>query len=162
MTSQISQCYCGNNIAFAACCQPLVLGKQLATSPEALMRSRFCAYVVQNYAYILATYGPQQSNNLSLNTIAEGANNTRWLRLDVFKSTQKSSAGTVEFSAYYQVDQQFYVMHETSEFIKQNGQWYYTRGSMHKDSGPYTQQRNAQCLCGSGNKYKKCCANLAK
>lgn len=152
-------CYCGNALAFEQCCKPLLLGECLAASPELLMRSRFSAYVTANYAYILATYATEQRANLSIEELKTSAENTQWLRLVVHSSEHKGLHGIVEFSAFYQANQQCYVMHETSSFILEQGQWRYTTGIMHKDSGPYIQQRNDLCLCNSGKKYKKCCGN---
>lgn len=151
------QCYCNKPLAFESCCEPLILGKQMANSPEELMRSRFSAYVIQNYDYILATYAPVQRIKLSLNELIDSAASTKWLRLFVHNSEQKNTSGKVEFSAYYQLDGQVYLMHETSDFIFENKQWYYTTGLIHKDSGAYVQQRNDLCLCASGKKFKKCC-----
>jgi len=156
--SSSMQCYCGKPLAFESCCEALISGRQGAESPEALMRSRFSAYVIQNYDYILATYALAQRIELSLNELRQSSATTKWLRLVVQKTVQNNTSGKVEFSAYYQLDGQVYLMHETSDFIFDNKQWYYTTGLIHKDSGHYTQQRNDMCLCGSGKKFKKCCA----
>jgi SEC-C motif domain protein len=158
MHSLNGQCYCGSDLRFENCCEPCLSGEQCAISPEALMRSRFCAYLLNNYDYILATYAAEQRNQLSLSELSENSKNTKWLRLIVHHTGQSNTTGKVEFSAYYQADNQLYVMHETSDFIKLNEKWYYTTGLMHKDSGPYMQQRNDLCLCGSGKKFKKCCS----
>tara|TARA_R110000868_G_scaffold3704_1_gene23022 strand:- start:1476 stop:1958 length:483 start_codon:yes stop_codon:yes gene_type:complete len=159
MQSNQQYCPCGKPLLFAQCCQPLLKGERVAASPELLMRSRFSAYVNSDYAYILATYAQQQRQNLNIDELQQSSANTQWLRLVVHSSTHNELSGEVEFSAFYKADKQFYLMHETSDFIYENGRWYYTTGTMHKDSGPYVQQRNEQCLCNSGKKYKKCCAN---
>lgn len=168
MQLKLNTCHCGSSLIFENCCQPLLLGLKTACSAETLMRSRFSAYVLNNYDYILATYGSKQRASLSLVELQESAENTQWLKLIVHSTNQtklnavadnKTQSAKVEFSAYYQVAEQYYLMHETSDFIFDNGQWYYTTGTIHKDSGPYAQQRNDLCLCNSGKKYKKCCAN---
>lgn len=54
-------CPCGSGAPFAACCGPLISGASPAPTPEALMRSRFSAYVKgtpEAVAYILATTHP--------------------------------------------------------------------------------------------------------
>ncbi|MDP5039640.1 MAG: YchJ family protein [Paraglaciecola sp.] len=160
MQSFVSPCYCGNEQDFGSCCELLLSGKQVAKSAEALMRSRFCAYRLQNYEYVLATYAQAQQKHLNIHDIAQGAADTAWLRLVVVKTQQKQTTAKVEFRAYYQVETQYYLMHETSDFIQQDQKWYYTSGIMHQDSGPYMQQRNDVCLCGSGKKFKKCCSGL--
>ena len=157
--SQSNLCYCGSQLSLADCCQPLLNGEKTASSAEALMRSRFSAYASGNFPYILATYGPEQRIAHSLEELAKDSQHTRWLKLDVHQSSQNGCNGQVEFSAYYQFDGQFYRMHESSQFVYQDGQWYYTTGKVHKDSGAYQLQRNDHCLCGSGKKFKKCCGS---
>jgi SEC-C motif-containing protein len=48
-------------------------------------------------------------------------------------------------------------MHEISDFVFEAGTWLYADGIIKNDSGELSQDRNSQCLCGSGKKYKKCC-----
>jgi SEC-C motif-containing protein len=139
------------------------------------MRSRYSAYVIKNYAYVLASYAPLQRQNLSLQALSESAQNTKWLRLEVLHSTENeeraksadskdssenaesTKSGTVEFIATYAVDADFFSMHELSRFIKQDGHWYYTTGMMQEGSGQIVANRNDPCPCGSNKKYKKCC-----
>ena len=53
-----SPCPCGSGQTFAACCEPFLLGRATAPTAEALMRSRFTAHVVGNFAYLHRTYLP--------------------------------------------------------------------------------------------------------
>lgn len=158
MISAITICPCGSALDFEQCCYPLLQGKQHAANAEALMRSRYTAYVTQHFDYILATYGPEQRKNLSINELKQSATGSTWLKLEVQNFVHAGLHAKVEFSAYYMAERQFYVLHETSDFICENDRWYYTTGVIHSDSGPYAQQRNDLCLCQSGKKYKKCCA----
>ncbi|GAC28333.1 SEC-C motif domain protein [Glaciecola pallidula DSM 14239 = ACAM 615] len=121
------------------------------------MRSRFSAYALKNYAYVLATYAPDQRQNLSLSTLRESANNTKWLKLDVLGSSQRDATGFVEFIATYALEADYFYMHELSSFIKQDEHWYYTTGVEQDKSGKFTPNRNDECPCGSAKKYKKCC-----
>ena len=63
----------------------------------------------------------------------------------------------VEFKAFYQVNGRYYLMHELSDFVRDDDKWFYTTGVMQKDSGEFSLGRNSQCLCASGRKFKKCC-----
>jgi SEC-C motif-containing protein len=63
----------------------------------------------------------------------------------------------VELKAYYQIDNQYYVMHELSDFELVDNQWFYTSGTMLDGTGEVKPQRNTPCPCGSGKKFKKCC-----
>lgn len=121
------------------------------------MRSRYSAYVVKNYDYILVTYDPIQQQNLNLQTLRESSQNTTWLQLEVLNTTENEDVGTVEFIATYSFDGHFFAMHELSSFIKQAGNWYYTTGLTKEKTGQITPTRNDVCPCGSGKKYKKCC-----
>jgi SEC-C motif-containing protein len=48
-------CTCGNTLTFEVCCKPIIDGKVAAKNAEILMRSRFSAYSLKNYQYILQT-----------------------------------------------------------------------------------------------------------
>lgn len=122
------------------------------------MRSRYTAYVIKNYQYILQSYAFSQRNKLTLNELADSAQDTQWLSLQVLNHHSQANTAQVEFKAFYQLDSHYYVMHELSEFVFESGKWLYARGEMQKGSGKFSPERNSQCLCGSGKKFKKCCA----
>ncbi|MFQ3249900.1 MAG: SEC-C motif-containing protein [Glaciecola sp.] len=154
-------CYCCSELDFADCCQPIIANMS-ASNPEQLMRSRFSAYVLKNYEYILASYAPTQAKALSVNSLKESAADTVWLQLKVLNSAVSDEEGTgqqgtVEFIATYSVDGEFFKMHELSNFIKQDERWFYTTGEMKEQTGQFLPNRNEPCPCGSGKKYKKCC-----
>src|SRR5690606_37462745 len=50
-------CPCGSGANYGDCCQPLHIGAA-ARSPEALMRSRYTAFVSRDSAYLLDTWHP--------------------------------------------------------------------------------------------------------
>jgi SEC-C motif-containing protein len=121
------------------------------------MRSRFTAYVIKNYQYILQSYAASQRTKLTLNEFADSAQDTQWLSLQVLNHHSQANTAQVEFKAFYQVGSSYYLMHELSDFVLEAGKWFYTTGVMQKHSGEFTPERNSQCLCGSGIKFKKCC-----
>lgn len=153
----INNCFCGNPVLFEQCCQPILAGQKEAKNAEQLMRSRFTAYVAGNFEYILKTYAAKQRTKLSVSELAKSAEGSKWLKLDVLAHRPNTTAAQVEFKAFYKVDSQFFVMHELSDFILEQGKWRYTTGAMQSGSAEFTPQRNSQCLCGSGKKFKKCC-----
>ena len=157
MSQEGKKCLCGRDLAFEQCCQPLIQGTKLAENAETLMRSRFTAYVIEDYLYILQTYASKQRANLSVSQLADSALGTQWLALQVLAHYPKQNTAQVEFKAFYQVDGHYYVMHELSDFVLEDGKWCYTIGVIHNDSGKFSPERNSQCLCGSGKKFKKCC-----
>lgn len=157
MVPTIKNCFCGNDFTFEQCCQPIISGKVDAKNAEVLMRSRFTAYVIKNHQYILQTYTSAQRTKLSVNELANSTQDTQWLSLQVIAHHSHEKKAQVEFKAFYQIDHCYYVMHELSGFIFEGGKWLYNNGIMQKGSGDFTPERNSQCLCNSGQKFKKCC-----
>jgi len=93
------------------------------------------------------------------------AEESEWLGLEIL-STEAGGAddshGKVEFIARYRNDHGDHEHRERSEFSKRDGAWYLTCGHV---VGPEPIRltspkigRNDPCPCGSGKKYKKCCA----
>ena len=155
-------CFCCSNKPYSECCEPKHTGATIAESAQALMRSRYSAYCLSNWAYILKTYSKKQRASLSEQALEVSASGTKWLALSVFPPSakaQQSSVTTeqVEFKAYYAVNHKPYLMHETSDFVMEDNEWRYTTGIMHSDSGLLKTGRNDPCFCGSGKKFKQCC-----
>jgi len=113
-------------------------------TPEDLMKSRYEAYVRMDGEYLAKTTTQDISSDMSAYTEIE------WLRLDVIEAV----GDEVEFKAYYRQNEKIYLLHERSTFIKKDGVWLYDSGELFSTKI----QRNEQCPCGSGRKYKKCCA----
>lgn len=151
-------CYCGSNRIFSNCCEPVIHGTLDASSAEKLMRSRYSAYAICDYSYILRTYAKSYREQLTHKDLEQSAQHTRWLRLDVVSSLQGDSQATVEFKAYYSIKHQFYLMHELSEFVLEDNRWRYTHGTVMPETTQIKLGRNDLCLCGSNRKFKKCCA----
>ena len=121
------------------------------------MRSRYSAYVIKNYHYILNTYATAQRTRLTVSELTHSAQDTQWLSLHVIAHHPQLKTAQVEFKAFYQLNHDYYVMHEVSDFVYEAGKWLYTKGEIQKGSGEFFPERNSQCLCGSGKKFKKCC-----
>ena len=167
----MTTCPCCSRKEYQRCCEPLLLGKQLAQTPEQLMRSRYTAFTQRNIDYIFATMtGPALASTSREETQAF-VDHVIWTGLEVVNTSQISpldQKGFVEFSAYYIEDNQAQVLSERSKFIKKseldgkNEQWFYI-GGKHKLISPEQAAkisnpgRNEPCFCGSGIKYKKCC-----
>ena len=95
-----------------------------APTPEALMRSRYSAYVLGLIDYLLATWHPSTSpGELELSPV-------KWLGLEVRQAEAAGDAGVVEFVARCRDAGRAQRMHETSRFIREQGRWYYIDGQM--------------------------------
>ena len=123
----MSACYCGSGKSYEACCGRLHSGAEIAASAEALMRSRYSAYVLKLEDYLLATWHPDtRPAELDLD-----ADDTKWLGLDVKKHVrQDDTHATVEFVARYRIAGKGHRLHELSRFAKQDGRWYYRDGDL--------------------------------
>lgn len=170
MTRVMSVCPCKSGLKLHECCMPFIenihlsMNSEIALSaptPESLMRSRYTAYVLQHYDYIVATYVSSKAKTLSAKAMQKESENTHWLNLQVVSSSQSLQSGEVEFIVYYKEKYKesglFYCMHELSTFIIEDGHWKYETGKMLSKTGKIKPERNKPCLCGSGKKFKRCC-----
>lgn len=121
-----TDCPCGSGLRYANCCQPLHHG-QAANSAEALMRSRYSAYVLHLKPYLLATWHPDTRPD----TLDLSQDNTKWLGLQVLRAaTTSPTTAIVEFIARYKVGgMRAERMHEISEFVYTDA-WYYVTGQI--------------------------------
>ncbi len=154
----VAPCPCGSGGAFGECCSPYLAGTAEAPTAERLMRSRYTAYVLGNAEYLSRTWHPAtRPADLGLD------DGTTWQGLTVISTSGGGEAderGIVEFTARCRVKETPGNLHEVSEFVRQQGRWFYLDGEAPKrmpvKSGSKI-GRNEPCPCGSGKKYKRCC-----
>lgn len=125
-------CPCGRPAAYADCCGTLhtafAQGHGLtATTPEALMRSRYSAFVLDLRDYLLATWHPS-TRPPSVEPPEPGL---KWLGLEVKRAAQQDDDhGTVAFVARSKLGGRAWRLQETSRFVRENGAWYYLDGDL--------------------------------
>lgn len=120
-------CYCGSQKHFTVCCEPYIIGTQKAPTAEALMRSRYSAYVVQAVNYLLVTTHISKREHHSKVAMLQWAKNNLWHRLEIMEVTKS----TVEFKAYYSEKDNVNCVemhHEKSSFALHEGTWFYVDG----------------------------------
>ena len=123
--SAADPCPCGRAARYADCCG-LYHDGLAAPDAEALMRSRYSAYVRRDAGYLLRTWHPStRPETFSLEEPA-GARTT-WLGLDVQRSADTGpDRAEVVFRARYRVGGGSAVrMQEHSRFLREDGRWYY-------------------------------------
>ena len=156
-------CPCGSTLLFNACCQLFITQKKFPNTAEQLMRSRFSAYAIKNGQYIFETYGATQRLKQSVSDIQSWADECSWLALVV----HESSESTVEFTAFYVVDNTLCELREKSNFALEQGQWRYIDGDITAHNEIAKIKRNEICPCNKyptawsakrGKKFKHCCA----
>ena len=124
-------CPCGASPALpcADCCArhhagPLHL---LAPTAEALMRSRYSAYVLGHGDYLLATWHASTRPP----TIEPDSPGLKWLGLEVRQHTvQGADHASVEFVARSKLGGRAQRLHEISRFVREDGRWYYVDGDL--------------------------------
>jgi SEC-C motif-containing protein len=133
-----------------------------APTAEALMRSRYTAYVVGNIDHVVRTQdaGKEEVDRAAIEKFSK---ESEWQGLTIVATEQggpEDETGVVEFIARYKgggVDQRH---HERSTFRKlPDGGWIFVDGQPVKPPPArkqVTAGRNDPCPCGSGKKYKRC------
>jgi len=121
------RCPCGTGLSYGECCGKYHTGTNAPTA-EALMRSRFSAFVTGDEEYLLRTWDPvtrPEALDLADSPI-------RFYRLDILDTQGgglMDSSGVVEFEAFYKgsaVGSQ----RERSSFRRFDGTWVYSTGEL--------------------------------
>jgi SEC-C motif-containing protein len=160
----MQSCHCGSGQTYSTCCAPYVTGAELAPTAEALMRSRYSAYVEHAVDYLGETLHPAHRADWDREATRRWSEDAEWLGLEIVSSEAGQSGdreGWVEFVAIFNEGGSQKRHHERSRFQFEGGRWYYVDGDTPKPKTLRHENprvgRNDPCPCGSGKKYKKCC-----
>ena len=115
-------------VAFAGCC-----GRHLAdfeqapaADAETLMRSRYCAFLLEDADYLLATWHASQRP-----ASVDFEPGMKWLGLEVKDRRLIDDAhAEVEFVARSRLAGRAHRLHERSRFVREDGRWYYVDGEV--------------------------------
>jgi SEC-C motif domain protein len=150
-------CPCGSDVAYPDCCGALHQGNPAPTA-EALMRSRYSAYVLNLIDYLVSTTLPAQQADLDRGAMDSWSRNSRWLGLKVESTTAGGASddrGEVSFRASWaDPDGSQHAHSECSSFRRVAKRWYFV-----DPNHPVKAGRNQPCPCGSGRKFKHCCSD---
>ncbi|WP_201592284.1 YchJ family protein [Psychrobacter fozii] len=187
MQSHLDTCPCQINpvsesvssaLLYKDCCQPYhdsLCHKEIdqsdgiyADSAERLMRTRYSAFVLVKPEYIVKTTLPAQQALLDVQAIESWAKETNWAGLEIVKHTPKLGKrhAQVEFKAYFKnhnettssLEEKIQAHHELSAFVKvtnkanHDARWYFLDPTV-----AMTVSQKQPCICGSGEKFKRCC-----
>ncbi len=143
-----------------------VVGARAETA-ERLMRTRYSAFVLVKPDYIVKTTLPAQQSLLDIHAIESWAKETNWAGLEIVAHTPKLGKrhAQVEFKAYFNTKdnagdlaEKVQAHHELSAFVKVTGKanndarWYFLDPTV-----AMTVTQKQPCICGSGEKFKRCC-----
>lgn len=159
------QCPCGLGDQYETCCQKYINGSEKPETAELMMRSRYSAYVKEEIDYIEKTTHPESLKQFDKESTAKWAKESKWEGLEIVsveKGQVGDDIGNVEFKAKYVENKVTHTHHEMSVFKKHNDSWYFHTGDKAPQKPVVNEStkigRNDPCPCGSGKKYKKCCA----
>jgi len=121
----MAACPCGTGRDYADCCGLLHAGAP-ARDAEALMRSRYSAYVREDADYLLRSWHPS-TRPAELGFDGPKAQRPTWLKLDVLRHLATGDdTAEVEFVARYRIGGGSVVrMREHSRFVREGGDWFY-------------------------------------
>ena len=97
-----------------------------APDAEALMRSRYSAYVLALEPYLLTTWhASTRPARLDLAAEEKG----QWLGLEIKRHQRTGDdRASVEFVARHKTGGRAHRLHEVSRFVREDGRWYYVDG----------------------------------
>jgi SEC-C motif domain protein len=153
---------------YAQCCAPILEAGKPAPTAEALMRARYSAYALGKIDFLFESLAPEARGDFDRKSVQHWATQSQWLGLEIL-STEGGKAGDaegyVEFVAHFALDGKEQAHRERSKFrADEAGGWYFLEEANRKPTPVVKGDqpgRNDPCPCGSGKKYKKCCALAA-
>jgi SEC-C motif-containing protein len=122
-------CPCGSGASYESCCGRWHDGdgRLLTPTAEALMRSRYSAYVLQLSDYLLDTWHPSTRPAAPM-AFEPGL---QWLGLEVRRHTMTAAdRAEVEFVARNRLNGRATRLHECSRFVREAGRWMYVDGDL--------------------------------
>lgn len=156
-------CHCCSGKDFQSCCEPYLSNVKNPPSAQELMRSRYSAYVVANIDYLEQTQVLTEEK-FDKKAALKWSKESKWKGLDILSTKQGlegDTEGVVEFVAHYDDHDGSHSHHEVSHFVFKD-KWLFD-SSITPEKNPIKREgvkvgRNDPCPCGSGKKFKKCCA----
>ena len=119
-----TNCLCDTGKPYDNCCGRWHAGRPAPTA-VALMRSRYTAFALENADYLLATWHP--STRPAPFDLHDDP--SQWLGLKICAHTQQDEThASVEFIARYRLDGRGQRLHEHSQFVREEGRWFYVSG----------------------------------
>jgi SEC-C motif-containing protein len=148
-------CPCGSGASDEACCARYHEG-ELAPTAQALMRSRYTAYVRGEIDYLISTHDASTRDNVDRAATEAWSRDTEWQGIEILEARETGDTGIVEFIARGSTKGRAFAQRERSRFVKRDGAWFYVDGKIDQANAPAKPGRNEPCPCGSGTKYKRC------
>lgn len=128
-------CPCASGLDYQACCAVWHLGGSAPTA-EALMRSRYCAFIRKDVPYLIRTSHPLLRAKVDVRQLRQSLS-LEWCGLVVVAVAgggPDDLAGEVHFRARFRHAGKEQVHEERSRFVRVDGEWVYRddRGTLNR------------------------------
>lgn len=124
------RCPCGLH-TFDLCCGPYLRGERRPETAEALMRSRYAAYLEGAVDYLLDTTAAAARGAIDRAQLAGYCRTLRGFSLQILETVAGGPAddtGVVTFEARLRSGERRFVQRERSRFAREHGRWVYVDG----------------------------------
>lgn len=153
----MTSCPCGLNRPFDECCAPIIEGVPASTA-EALMRSRYSAFVKRKLDHVERTHAPEVRDDFNRAEAERLAEESELKGLKICSVKETGDTAAIEFSMKIRQDKKEVIKTALSHFRCDRGKWFFVRSEPVKRQQRVSKVgRNDPCPCQSGKKAKKCC-----
>lgn len=124
------RCPCGLR-TFETCCAPFLRGERRPDTAEALMRSRYAAYVEGAVDYLLDTTAAGPRAALDRAALVDYCRDLRGFSLLIVETHAggpDDQHGVVVFEARLRAGGRRFLQRERSRFVREEGRWVYAGG----------------------------------
>ena len=124
-------CPCGSGKEYEACCKLHIEGIMPAPTAEALMRSRYTAFTMARFDYLMKSHHPKYRPVKEREAMRKWAQSVKWMGLVVeatLEGEPSDHKGWVTFKALYLENHHLQRIYERSLFEKLNDEWVYVTG----------------------------------
>lgn len=124
----VSSCPCGSGEIYSDCCAIAHQHLSNVETSEALMRSRYTAFVQSNGDFLMASHHTMTRKTVNKKALVQWARSVKWNKLEIVKTVngQKDDLeGIVEFKAHFKTGGKRSVLHQEAKFVREFGHWVY-------------------------------------
>jgi len=157
-------CPCGAQKTFEECCGPLLAGTP-APTVEALVRSRYTAFVKRSLDHVDRTHAPEVRDDFNRAEAERAAEECEWLGLEIRKVVEHGDTAEVEFLVRFRRNDQVVGQATLSQFRRDAGQWLFVSSKFVPNTTQVRVKKvapNDPCPCNSGKKAKRCCGTTTE
>jgi len=122
-------CACGSKKSYKLCCSRIHKNIYLATSPLALMKSRYVAFVMGDIDFLMLSHHSSTRPDQEKDEILRWTQSINWSNLEITEvEPVHQQEGFVSFKASYTDKDVPHVIYEKSRFVIENNHWTYIDG----------------------------------